>query len=159
MNDFQEYFDVLIVLGECRKHYRNGQDLYAARYSDKQQKSHMAFKRLADHFCRFGCYFSFCCTKFTGKWKMEKKSGISQRFVLRIFYQHKFHPYCMSLHQDLYGNDFLKLVNFCNWIHRKMRTDVSFLSHVLFSDKANLQIREMCIGRICIIGQMSILDR
>ena len=69
---------------------------------------------------------------------MEKKSGISQRYVLRILHQHKFHPYRMSLHHDLYGNDFLKSVNFCNWIRRKMRTDVSFLNHVLFSDKANI---------------------
>ena len=45
---------MLMVLGECRKHYRNDQDLCMARYPDKQQKSHMAFKRLADHFCRFG---------------------------------------------------------------------------------------------------------
>ena len=43
----------------------------------------------------------------------------------------------MSLHQDLYGNDFLKRVNFSNWIPRKIRTDVSFLSHVHFSDEAN----------------------
>ena len=43
-----------MVLGECGKHYRNAQDLYAARYPDRQQKSHMAFKRLADSFCRFG---------------------------------------------------------------------------------------------------------
>ena len=69
--------------------------------------------------------------------EMEKKSEISQRSVLRILHQHKFHPYRMSLHQDLYSNDFLKRVNFCNWICRKMRTDVSFLSHVLFSDEAN----------------------
>ena len=34
-------------------------------------------------------------------------------------------------------NDFLKRVNFCDGIRRKMRTDVSFLSHVLFSDEAN----------------------
>ena len=56
---------------------------------------------------------------------------------LRILHQHKFHLYCVSLHQDLYGNDFLKRVNFCNWIRRKMRTNVSFLSHVLFSNEAN----------------------
>ena len=37
----------------------------------------------------------------------------------------------------MYGNDFVKRVNFCNWIRRKMRSDVSFLSHVLFSDEAN----------------------
>ena len=68
---------------------------------------------------------------------MEKKSEISHRSVLRILHQHKFHPYRMSLHQDWYGNDFLKCVNFCNWIRRKMCTDVSFLSHVIFSDEAN----------------------
>ena len=68
---------------------------------------------------------------------MEKKSGISQRYVLRILHQHKFHPYRMSYHQDLYGTDFLKGVNFCNWIRSKMRTDVSFWSHMLFSDEAN----------------------
>ena len=54
MNDFQEYFDMLMVLGECHKDYRNAQDLYAARYPDRHQKSHMAFERLADRFCRFG---------------------------------------------------------------------------------------------------------
>ena len=54
MNDFQKYFDMLMVLGKCRKHHRNVQDLYAARYPDRQQKSHMAFKRLTDRFCRLG---------------------------------------------------------------------------------------------------------
>ena len=36
--------------------------------------------------------------------QMEKKSEISQRSVLRILRQHKFHPYRMSFHQDLYVN-------------------------------------------------------
>ena len=47
MNDFQEYFDILMVLGECRKYYRNAQDLCAARDLDRQQKSHMTFDILA----------------------------------------------------------------------------------------------------------------
>ena len=54
MNDFQEYFVMFMVRGECHKHYRNAQDLNAARYPDRQQKSHMAFKRLTDRFCPFG---------------------------------------------------------------------------------------------------------
>ena len=68
---------------------------------------------------------------------MEKKSGISQRSVLRILHQHKFHSYRMSLHQYLYGSDFLKRINFCYWICRKMRTDVSFSIHVLFFYEGN----------------------
>ena len=74
---------------------------------------------------------------------MEKKSGMSQRSVLRILHQHKLHPYRMPLHPDLYDNDFLKRVNFCNWIRRIMRTNVLFLSHVLFLMKLTSQIREM----------------
>ena len=45
---------MLMVLGECRKHYKNAQDFDAVRYPDRQQKSHMAFKRLANSFYRIG---------------------------------------------------------------------------------------------------------
>ena len=108
---------MLMVLGKCRKHYRNAQDLYAPRYPDRQQKSHMAFKRLADRFCRFGSVKqNAALNPHASSRKMRKKGGISQRSVLRILHQHKFHSYRMSLHQDLYGNDFLKRVNFCNWM-------------------------------------------
>ena len=117
----------------------------------------MIFKRLAGRFYRFGtvkqtrvkrrpiviennaaAILAFAALNpHASSRQMEKKSGIIQRSVLRILHQHKFYPYRMSLHQDLYKNDFLKRVNFCNWIRRKMRTDVSFLSHVLFSDEGN----------------------
>ena len=121
----------------------------------------MAFKRLPDRFCRFDtvkqtrvkrrpivnennavAILAFAALNPHGSSRqMKRKSRISQRSVLRILHQHKFHPYRISLHLDLYGNDFLKRVNFCNWIRRKMRTNVSFLTHVLFSDKANFANR------------------
>ena len=136
---------------------------YAARYPDRQQKTHMAFKRLADRFCHFStmkqtrdkhrpifnennaaAILAFAALNpHASSRQMEKKSGISQRSVLRILHQHKFHPYHMSLHQDLYGNGFLKRVNFCNWISRKMRKDVSFLVMCFFLIKLTSQIREM----------------
>ena len=117
----------------------------------------MAFNRLADRFCRLGTVkqtrvkrrpivnknnaaslLAFVALNPHASCRqMEKQSGISQRSVLRILHQHKFHSYRISLHQDLYGNDYLKRVNFCNWIRRNMRTDVSFFRHVLFSDEAN----------------------
>ena len=133
INDFQEYFDMFMVLGECRKYYRNTQDLYAARYPDRQQKSHMVFKRLAGRFCRFGTVKQLQVKRLpivyennaaaildfaalnphASSRRMEKKSAMTQRSVLRILHQHKYHPYLMSLYQDFYGNDFLKHVNFC----------------------------------------------
>ena len=93
----------------------------------------MSFKRLADRFCRFGtvkqtrvkrrpivnennaaAILAFAALNPNASSRqMEKKSGIIV-------------SYRMSLHQDLYGNDFIKRVNFRNWIRIKMRTDVSF---------------------------------
>ena len=119
----------------------------------------MAFKRLADRFCRFGtarktrvkrrpivnennaaAILAFAALNpHASSKQIEKKNGIGQRSVLRILHQHNFHPYRVSLHQNLYGNDFLKRVNFCNWIRREISTDISFLSHVFFSDEANFK--------------------
>ena len=56
----------------------------------------MAFKRLADRFCRFGTVKK---TRVKRRPIVNEKSGISQRSVLRILHQHKFHPYRMSLRQ------------------------------------------------------------
>ena len=126
----------------------------------------MAINRLADRFCRFGTVKQTRVTRrpivnennaaailafaalnpHASSRQMEKMSGISQRSVLRIFHQHKFHQYRTSLHQNLYGNDLLKRINFCNWIRRKMRMDVSFLSHVLFSDETNTLCASPCIN-------------
>ena len=95
---------MLTMLGECRKHYRKAQDLYAAHYADRQQKSHMTFKRLVDRFCRFGtvkqtrvkrrpiidennaaAILAFAALNpHASSRQMEKISGISQQSVLRI---------------------------------------------------------------------------
>ena len=83
----------------------------------------MAFKQLTDRFCCIGtvkqtrvkrrpianknnaaAILTFAALNpHVSSMQMEKKSGISQRSVLRILHQHKYHPYRMSLHQDLYG--------------------------------------------------------
>ena len=103
------------IFAECRKYHRNAQDFYAARYPNRQQKSHKAFKRLADRFWLFGTLkqtrvkrgpignennaaatLAFAALNpYASSRQIEKKSGISQRFVSRILHQHKFNPYRM----------------------------------------------------------------
>ena len=128
MNNFQQYFDMLMVLGECRKHNRNAQDSYAAHYPDRQQKSHMTFKRLADHFCRFGT------VKQT---QVKRRKNVNENNAATILAFAAVNPHASSRQMEKYGKDFLKRVNFCNWIRRKLRTDVSIFSPVVFSDEAN----------------------
>ena len=71
--------------------------------------------------------------------QMEKKSEISQRSVLRILHQHKFHPYRMSLHQDLYGNDLLKRVNLPKLHHKCwLKLDGIFISELTSAYKSRV---------------------
>ena len=79
--------------------------MYAARYLDRQQKSHIAFKRLADRFCRFGtvkqtrfkrrsivnesnaaAILAFAALNPHVRSRQMEKCVISQRSVLRILH-------------------------------------------------------------------------
>ena len=76
--------------------------------------------------------------------------------ILLTSVESKHFLYRVSLYQDFYGNDFQKRVNFCNWIHRKICTNVSFLSHVLFTDEASFENTGNVNGGI--LGQMKVLN-
>ncbi|KZC05012.1 hypothetical protein WN55_04832 [Dufourea novaeangliae] len=46
--------------------------------------------------------------------QIEREPSIS-RSVFRILHRHEFHPYHVSLHQKLQGNDFMNRIEFCRW--------------------------------------------
>ncbi|EFN66312.1 hypothetical protein EAG_00126, partial [Camponotus floridanus] len=74
---------------------------------------------------------------------------VSKRSVLRILRRHKFHPYHLSLHQELHGMDFVNRVRFCQWAQQQIRNNESFFDNVLFTDEAaftnhgNVNLRNM----------------
>ncbi|EFN80935.1 hypothetical protein EAI_00050, partial [Harpegnathos saltator] len=108
------------------------------RYPNYPQKSHMTFYRMKKRFLQYGCvqpkrnrqstivneenaadviaYVSL--NPHSSSRQISTESRISQTSVMRILHKYKFHPYHMSLYQNLYGNDFANRVNFCNWIRR-----------------------------------------
>ncbi|EFN72100.1 Transposable element Tc3 transposase, partial [Camponotus floridanus] len=54
----------------------------------------------------------------------------------RILKLHKFHPYHVSLHQELEGNDFQNRLTFCHWAVHEIQTNQNFFARVLFSDES-----------------------
>jgi hypothetical protein len=68
--------------------------------------------------------------------QIESYSGISKTSVHRILNHHKFHPYHVSLHQELHGNDFQNHVQFCQWAQQQLQTDQTFSQNVLCTDEA-----------------------
>lgn len=68
---------------------------------------------------------------------LASDSGISKGSILTILKRHKFHPYHISLHQELHGQDFHNRTTFCEWARRQLRRNVNFFRSVLFSDESS----------------------
>ncbi|CAL1688642.1 unnamed protein product [Lasius platythorax] len=149
--------DMLLVLGECQGNYRRASELYAVRYPERPTKSHMAFKRMKDRLRRHNSFqlplqerirpttnnnnainvlAAVAVNPHLSTRQISRDSGISKSSVSRILRNNRMHPYHISLHQELTGNDFIQRVNFCNWMQEKLAQDDTFLSKILFSDEA-----------------------
>lgn len=68
--------------------------------------------------------------------EVSRNSGISRTSVSRILKHHKFHPYHISMHQELHGDDFNNRVVFCNWALTQIQRDPQFFYRVMFSDES-----------------------
>jgi len=62
---------------------------------------------------------------------------MSQKSVLRILKRNKYHPYHVSLHQELHGVDFQNRVVFCEWASEQIHQNPNFFYYVLFSDESS----------------------
>lgn len=63
-------------------------------------------------------------------------SGLSQISVCKILKRHKYHPYHVSMHQELHGDDFYNRVTFCQWALEQIQRNPDFFRWVLFSDES-----------------------
>lgn len=149
--------DMIFIYGEAGRNIRAACRLYAGRYPDRHQPSRTSFRRVVQQFTTTG--------SIVKKKKMRKKSvtdenaqiavlaavahnphvstreiagqsGISRTSIGRILKQQKFHPYHISMHQDLHGTDFGNRVQFCEWAQQKIRDNNNFFRNVLFSDES-----------------------
>jgi hypothetical protein len=60
--------------------------------------------------------------------------------VLQILHEQKFRPYHISLHQELYGTDFLNCIKFCQLAQQNLQANNSFFATVLFTDEASVNL-------------------
>lgn len=68
--------------------------------------------------------------------EMAREIDMSKSTVNRILHKHKFHPYHMELHQELYGDDFGRRVEFCEHMQGLIHANNRFLDLIIFSDEA-----------------------
>ena len=156
---FTEQVDMILVYGEAQQNSIRAQALYAERYPDRSHPSHRMFQRLCQKLRETGSLTTRTSKRqkrvrhennetdvlsivyanpHISSRQIERELDISQRSVLRILAQHKFHPYHMHLHQELHGTDFENRVRFCQWMQHQMHINNEFFSLILFIDEASV---------------------
>lgn len=149
--------EIIIIYGETGRNSVKAQELYAQCYSDRNHPSRRYFNRIIHLFLEIGSMNTLKRKRRETKTNEEAEiavpvavahdpqiscrqiecySGISKTSVLRILRHHKFHPYHISLHQEVHGEDFENRVQFCKWALRRLQINPNFFDNVLFIDES-----------------------
>lgn len=158
----EEAFDMLMVLGECFRNYRAAARLYVERYPLREHQSYNVFQRLASRIVATGhvqpdqnknkdiikpvvnerapeVIAAVEQDPNVSTRRLSVDSGVSQTSVCRILQKGKFHPYHISLHQELSNEDFERRLAFCTWAHLELEENNRFFENVLWSDEATFR--------------------
>lgn len=73
--------------------------------------------------------------------QIARETRLSKTSILRIFKKHKYHPYHVSLHQELHGDDFRNRVEFCRWALHQIKNNRRFIASVFFTDESTFTNR------------------
>ena len=151
---FEEKRDMIECYVLCHKNAVQAAQQYFERYFDRMQPSLSTFKRLYDNLGAFGSFGKPKKTEShineeaevnvlaavmqdpsTSTREIAGATGKSQRTVVRVLKQHKFHPYKMTVAQTLYPGDFNKRLEFSTWFADMCQADPDFRNKVLWTDE------------------------
>ena len=122
----QEKIEMILIYGECARKIDNAVILYEERFPDNA-RSRASFYRVVNRFITEGSVqekkrvgentatgldnevaviAAVNVNPHVSTREISHDSGISQSSVSRILRRHKYHPFHISLHQQLHGDDF-----------------------------------------------------
>lgn len=157
-----EMVNMIFILGECSRNCLLASRVYAVRYPDAERKPRSeAFERVMQRFLDTGNVvynkrkvINRAITNEGNELRVLlavqenptvshagifEETDIRRTSVSRILHKYKYHPYHIELHQELFENDYLRRITFCNWMVNKIRELPNFLSNVMFSDEATFK--------------------
>lgn len=154
----QERVDMVLTIGECNENCLLASRVYAQKYPDREHPDKRVFQKLLERFRATGsvAYTKQNKTKpvadneenefivlgsvaenpSTSTRKIAREIGLSQSSVCRILRKHKYHPFHIQMHQNLYGTDFQKRLDFCLWALERVGEENNFFDFVLFTDES-----------------------
>lgn len=155
-------FNMLMVLGECQQNHSAAAREYALRFPDRPHPSRKVFERLAarvksgkllpthnknEEIARparqdeasINVLAAIALNPSDSVRNISRDSGIEKSTVQRILHDRHFHPFKISLHQELSEQDKVNRLNFCHWARERLAQDASYFKRVLWSDEATFK--------------------
>lgn len=158
--NFNEYCDMIWVLGECRGNVNEAVMLYAERYPNRRHPNHGVIRRVDQRARETGNFGNRQGPdrgrpRFVRNPNLEElvinaiedepgasTRGIGQMFnvskstVHRIFKEDGLYPYHKTRVQTLSAGDFPLRVQFCEWLIRESDREPNFIEKILWTDEA-----------------------
>lgn len=154
----EDRVNMIFILGECFQNCLLASRVYAERYPLKDHPRKEVFERLLARFRETGSVGykkrdirkpvtrdentelevlqSIIENPNTSTRIMARELEISRTSVRRIIKNHHYHPYHIQMHQNLYGTDFDRRLEFCLWFLEKAGEDEFFFDKILFTDES-----------------------
>jgi hypothetical protein len=146
-----EYYDMVIIYGECRENSRRAANLYQQRFPQRQHPSHETIRNIAlrdtgtfSHRPRTGrprrddtvILAYFYAHPHASTREVSADCGISHVRVWDILNRNGMHPYSCFLQQTLQLNDYPRRFDWCNFMLNELHANPAFLTHILWSDES-----------------------
>lgn len=153
-----EKIEMIFLYGEARRNLQQARNLYAEKFPNRRTPSKMSFSRIIKQFSEDGSVqpkkharkrtattedheivvlAAVHNDPHVSSRTLADDAGMSKSSILRILKRYHFHPYHISLHQALHGNDFMHRMTFCRWAQDKLQHNNNFFLTVLFSDESS----------------------
>lgn len=153
-----EYVDMLIVYGECRRNSREAANLYRERFPERHHPSHTTFNRVEAKL-RTGSFPStvkhanhnaparneenvinilayVAVNPHVSLRRLAEEIGVSKATVHRILKGHRYHPFKVHLSQELRLNDLQRRLDFIARLQVLEDENPNYLNCILWSDES-----------------------
>ena len=155
---YNEYVDMLLIYGECRRNSRRSRELYRVRYPNRITPNNNTFVNLekklrsgsfpvgkheaprrkpvltVDNTINILAYANV--NPHVSTRLVAQELGVSKSSVHRVLKNNKYHPYKVHLVQGLTPEDPARRLAFIAEIFCKLEDDPSFLHKILWSDES-----------------------
>lgn len=152
-----EYVDMLLIYGECKKKSRDAQRLYRERFPDRPTPSLCTFANV-ERKMRTGSFPTSRGSQHARPVRNEtniinvlalivlnphvsvrgisEETGISKTSVQRILINNGYHPFKVHLVQALRPNDYERRLEFIAFLTTQLNEDPRFLEKIMWSDES-----------------------